>query len=1224
MKTVFVWCVRIVGVMALVLAGGGTAGAEDVTASVGWGAGAIPAAVGAAPTLAASAIAAGSHHTCALTTGGGVKCWGDNGYGQLGDGTQTQRLTAVDVSGLTIGVSAIAAGYDHTCALTTGGGVKCWGDNGYGQLGDGTQTQRLTAVDVSGLTSGVSAVAARGFHTCALTSGGGVKCWGYNVFGQLGDGTTTDRSNPVDVVGLSSGVGAIAAGYHHTCALTTGGGVKCWGYNVYGQLGDGTTTDRSNPVDVVGLSSGVGAIAAGEVYTCALTTGGGPKCWGANYLGQLGDWTTTPRLTPVAVFGLTSGVSAVAAGGDNTCALTTGGGVKCWGYNDLGQVGDGTTTWRLTPVAVVGLTNGVSAIAAAGAHTCALTTGGGVKCWGDNGYGQLGDGTQTNRLTPVDVVGFTGGVSGCYALLTASAPANSGAVARALVSGNTCNNGADYTSGSVVRLTANAADGYKWSSWSGVSGPSSVVNVIMDGNKTVTANFASKSQPPKPVVVLVHGWWGLKFPGFKIHKDSCKDAEHAKDINNIPTNDFGVFAKNLMDAGWDVWVAHVATGPDGTPIIEDNADCLKKQLSNIQAATPVTSVVLIAHSMGGLVSRAYIESPVNGYYLHNVSRLITLGTPHDGTPLGIAPCASNQKDDAACQFSTTGIDYFISSYPRANSSVLYDFIGGTASPGTFGDLLKKSAQGPNDGVVGAESSLGRQYRFPFSPAVVVQGSNITRYMVGASHLIPPTPIPDPLWWPSYFYQSSIDQTSLTDTYRCMVGPLLGINGGVCPSHSAVPNKAPSSVTVVASETPRLSGHLESSQIMTSTVPIDSSDLSQFTLTWITGTLGFTLTNPLGMIIDPVYAAAHPATVNYTANVTDSTSLLFSTYTISPSLPGVYTLTITANTVLSGGTDYSASAVVYSTRVLTVATNSNLYAIGSPALIMASLQNAGIGLTGATVQAQLSKPGVVTDTVLLTDSGGGFYTAVYTIPNVPGYLGLSVVAQGNDAGMLYARQTDTLLAVSPSTIQVADRYRDAAVDGDGNGKAESLDVGIVLTATKAGSYLVSGDLMGAGNVYVAHGVVSTTLDMGVVTATLSFNGDEIRGSRMNGSYTLTNLTISDQQNAGVPAVWQAQNVYATAPYNWSDFAASCYVLTAKAQGTGSVVANPGPNCNGGLQYAAGTTVTLTATMTLPYQFIGWSGDVSGNTNPTVVSADADREVWAAFVAPNNLYLPIIVR
>jgi alpha-tubulin suppressor-like RCC1 family protein len=366
-------------------------------------------------TSGVAAIATGSYHTCAVTTGGGVKCWGYNNYGQLGDGTTTDRNTPVDVSGLTSGVAAIAAGESHTCALTAGGGVKCWGRNSGGQLGDGTTTDRTTPVDVSGLTSGVAAIAAGGYHTCALTAGGGVKCWGRNSYGQLGDGTTTNRNTPVDVSGLTSGVNAIAAGSYHTCALTMDGGARCWGHNLYGQLGNGKSGYHTIPVDVSGLTSGVSAIAAGEEHTCALTAGGGAKCWGVNYYHQLGDGTTTRRNTPVDVSGLTSGVAAIAPSQYHTCALTTGGGVKCWGYNSYGQLGDGTTTGRATPVDVSGLTSGVAAIATGSYHTCAVTTGGGVKCWGYNRYGQLGDGTTTQHTTPGDVSGLTSGVTAIVA-----------------------------------------------------------------------------------------------------------------------------------------------------------------------------------------------------------------------------------------------------------------------------------------------------------------------------------------------------------------------------------------------------------------------------------------------------------------------------------------------------------------------------------------------------------------------------------------------------------------------------------------------------------------------------------------------------------------------------------------------------------------------------------------------------------------------------------------
>jgi alpha-tubulin suppressor-like RCC1 family protein len=358
----------------------------------------------AASSSGVGAISAGGYHTCALMTTGGVKCWGENYYGDLGDGTMHRRLTPVDVSGLSSAVAGVSAGWDYTCALMDTGGVKCWGYNYEGELGDGTTTIRTTPVDVSGLSSGVEAISADGHHTCALMATGGVKCWGENDYGQLGDGTTKNRTTPVDVSGLSSGVAAVSAFGDHTCALMDTGGVKCWGDNGDGQLGDGTTHRRLTPVDVSGLSSSVLAVTAGGVHTCALMVSGGVKCWGWNGVGQLGDGTRRTRTTPVDVSGLSSGVGAISAGSDHTCSLMVSGGAKCWGWNSVGEVGDGTTTTRTTPVDVSGLSSGVAAISAGAYHTCALMDTGGAKCWGDNAYGDLGDGTQTLRTTPVRVV----------------------------------------------------------------------------------------------------------------------------------------------------------------------------------------------------------------------------------------------------------------------------------------------------------------------------------------------------------------------------------------------------------------------------------------------------------------------------------------------------------------------------------------------------------------------------------------------------------------------------------------------------------------------------------------------------------------------------------------------------------------------------------------------------------------------------------------------------
>jgi alpha-tubulin suppressor-like RCC1 family protein/beta-lactam-binding protein with PASTA domain len=350
------------------------------------------------------AIAATGNHTCAVTRQGAVKCWGRNAAGQLGDGTTTDAPIPVRVSELNSVVTVIAAKGSHTCALTSAGGVRCWGSNDHGQLGDRTYLNRRSPVDVYGLNSGVTAIAAGGEHTCALTSTGGVKCWGKNYYGQLGDGTTTDRFTPVDVTDLGSGVIAITAGGEHTCALTSAGGVKCWGYNGFGQLGDGTEDNSREPVDASGLTSDVAAVAAGSWHTCAIIGGTDVRCWGYNGLGQLGDGTTVHQPTWVRVSGLNSSVTSIAPGTFHTCALTSWGGVLCWGGNAKGYLGDGTTIDRFTPELVDGLGSDVTAIAVGGSHTCALLHGGEVKCWGGNSDGQLGDGTTIDRHTPVDVL----------------------------------------------------------------------------------------------------------------------------------------------------------------------------------------------------------------------------------------------------------------------------------------------------------------------------------------------------------------------------------------------------------------------------------------------------------------------------------------------------------------------------------------------------------------------------------------------------------------------------------------------------------------------------------------------------------------------------------------------------------------------------------------------------------------------------------------------------
>jgi alpha-tubulin suppressor-like RCC1 family protein len=354
----------------------------------------------AAQGAAAVSLAVGSKHVCVLTTSGGVRCWGDNQYGQLGDGTQIGRSAPVDVIGLQSGVAAITTSGNHTCALTSAGAVKCWGKNGSGQLGDASTENRLAPVDVVGLGSGVTGISAGSGHTCAVTGAGAVKCWGFNFSGQVGvpvaeDDRVWSVPAPAAVVGLETGAASVVAGSEHSCAITTGGALKCWGSNRNGQLGFDLyyyPDTRVPAFEVVGLGSGVASVALGADHTCAVMVAGRLQCWGSNFRGQLGDGTEIERLVPTDVQGLTTGTAAVAAGLFHTCALTQQGAVSCWGDNERGQLGDGASARRPVGKTVNGLSSGIAALSAKFDNTCVLTASGDVKCWGPNDRGQLGEG----------------------------------------------------------------------------------------------------------------------------------------------------------------------------------------------------------------------------------------------------------------------------------------------------------------------------------------------------------------------------------------------------------------------------------------------------------------------------------------------------------------------------------------------------------------------------------------------------------------------------------------------------------------------------------------------------------------------------------------------------------------------------------------------------------------------------------------------------------------
>jgi len=374
-------------------------------------------------------VAAGERHSVALTDEGKVWAWGANGSGQVGDGTTDDRLNPVRVllpsaaTGYFDDAAAIAAGTaywlnfgGHTVILRKDGTVWGCGYNNDGELGDGSQISRTPVVQVndpadpSGYLADVKSVGAGAIHTLAVMKDGTLRAWGYNGYGQLGNGSTSGSTLPVSVQGLQN-VTAASGGYYHSVFLRSDGTVWAVGGNGSGQLGDGSRLTRTIPVKVPGLTDVV-AVDAGDDYTAALKNDGTVWSWGANFNGQLGRGTIgfgVDSLVPVQVkddtdpSGFLTDIAMIAAGNNHCLALKKDGTLRAWGDNTWNQIGDGTVEPRTTPVTVTGISD-VTYIAAGNGHCLAVKSDGTVWGWGGNWSGQLGDGTTEQRSAPVQAI----------------------------------------------------------------------------------------------------------------------------------------------------------------------------------------------------------------------------------------------------------------------------------------------------------------------------------------------------------------------------------------------------------------------------------------------------------------------------------------------------------------------------------------------------------------------------------------------------------------------------------------------------------------------------------------------------------------------------------------------------------------------------------------------------------------------------------------------------
>ncbi|MFV2208673.1 RCC1 domain-containing protein [Actinomadura sp. LOL_016] len=359
-----------------------------------------------------TALIAGAAHTCAMFGDKTLQCWGNNQYGELGNGTTASASKPVDVQKFSAPLKFAESRAVHTCGLLENATVECWGMNKYGQVGDGTTDNTAKPVAVKGLNGKVRLLSAGGDHTCVtLEEDDSTWCWGQNKYGELGNGEFSVGSlKPVEVKGLPSPPTKFTTGVWHTCTVLEDGSTWCWGHNELGELGNGKTgLGSATPVEVKGLPSTPVQLAAGNFHTCALVQDGSTWCWGEGKYGQLGRGSNEMSSTPKPVTGLEGDPAFLFSGGYHTCVAFKDGGMSCWGQNNFGQLGDGTTKNASKPVAVKGVRPNPTLAAGGALHTCVGYGDGTLNCWGGNTAGQLGNGATGGAVpAPVEVAGLGG------------------------------------------------------------------------------------------------------------------------------------------------------------------------------------------------------------------------------------------------------------------------------------------------------------------------------------------------------------------------------------------------------------------------------------------------------------------------------------------------------------------------------------------------------------------------------------------------------------------------------------------------------------------------------------------------------------------------------------------------------------------------------------------------------------------------------------------------
>jgi pimeloyl-ACP methyl ester carboxylesterase len=838
-----------------------------------------------------------------------------------------------------------------------------------------------------------------------------------------------------------------------------------------------------------------------------------------------------------------------------------------------------------------------------------------------------------------------------------------------------CSNG-KYAAGTVLNIRTDAESGYVFDGWTGATpqSGSSVSTLVMDGPKSISARVIpfGGSLPITNVVVLVHGWHGTP----TAVADTCGISDgtqsaippyfpqpvHYQSGEPVPASvaDFDNFPFKLKQLGYDVWIAHVESSLLGTPLIEANAACLGNQIQQIKIATRARTVTVLAHSMGGLVARAYIDkyAPVG-----DVSHLITFGSPHWGTSMTNAFCTLlttrfqrelqagvgiSAEVGAECEFSSWAMPlWFNRQYKSDSSNVRYSYIAGTSTPpsgqlnvlrhitllnkfpalrhlaetaGDFATVLSLlgvtgiALDQPNDGIITRDSAVGRGESgiWPFSTLSYLS-PGAGRYVVNSSHTVV-TPF---LTAPSFFWDGSGDRSVgayETEAFTCLKF-LLGHPNGNCTAASSTSSwlarsTAGAQVPLQPQSIREIASVFSMTATQTITFPVDAGPdgALEVRLLYPGESFSLTLQAPTGLVYDAASVSANPSLGSwFTVSPTAESFGLQIASLLSPTA-GVYTATIFAGYAPISPTAYALGIDLLSRRILSVTTDLPAYVQGATALITATLSDDGVPITGGQVTAEVTLPGRITDTLVLSETAGGAYVATYTVPSVAGFLTMRVFVSGQSAGMPFERVADAPLTILPSGVMLTGAYADTASDVDLDGMYDQVRVGIGLSATQPGPYLISADLTYPVSASL-RAYVSATLS-GANVVTLPFDVKHLVTVEYSGPFTLSNILIGPANVPALPVVNQKGAVFQTQAYDTRQFA-DCFVIDVITSTLGAIEVAPAPNCASGSKYSAGTPITVTGVPTAGLAFLGWGGTVSGSASPLLFVMDADEVISATF-------------